>query len=79
MISKQMDATDVYLDGNNLPQLSQHAFIGKKNLKTLLLNNSQVCDISNEFFIKSERTDLNLGAEIQIGRWNRCTTTRSAD
>jgi hypothetical protein len=46
MISQQMDATDVYLDGNNLPQLSQHAFIGKKNLKTLLLNNSQVRDIS---------------------------------
>jgi hypothetical protein len=66
-----MDATDVYLDGNNLPQLSQHAFIGKKNLKTLLLNNSQV----NSFQMNFPRK---FGAEIPIGRWNRCTTTRSA-
>uniref|UniRef100_A0A0P5S831 Toll receptor 13 n=1 Tax=Daphnia magna TaxID=35525 RepID=A0A0P5S831_9CRUS len=45
-----MDATDVYLDGNNLSQLSNHAFIGKKNLRTLLLNNSAVASLHNHTF-----------------------------
>lgn len=45
-----MDATDVYLDGNELPQLGNHAFIGKKNLKTLLLNNSLVESLHNQTF-----------------------------
>lgn len=45
-----MDATDVYLDGNNLSQLINHAFIGKKNLRTLLLNNSAVVSLHNHTF-----------------------------
>lgn len=45
-----MDATDVYLDGNNLSQLTNHAFIGKKNLRTLLLNNSAVVSLHNHTF-----------------------------
>lgn len=45
-----MDATDVYLDGNNLGQLTNHAFIGKKNLRTLLLNNSAVVSVHNHTF-----------------------------
>ena len=45
-----MDAPDVYLDGNQLPQLGNHAFIGKKNLKTLLLNSSHVESLHNQTF-----------------------------
>ena len=45
-----MDATDVYLDGNNLGQLVNHAFIGKKNLRTLLLNNSAIASLHNHTF-----------------------------
>lgn len=45
-----MDATDVYLDGNNLVQLGNHAFIGKKNLRTLLLNSSAIVSLHNHTF-----------------------------
>lgn len=45
-----MDATDVYLDGNQLGQLSNHAFIGKKNLRTLLLNSSSISSLHNHTF-----------------------------
>lgn len=45
-----MDATDVYLDGNHLAQLSQYAFIGKKNLETLLLNASAIQVVHNSTF-----------------------------
>lgn len=45
-----MDATDVYLDGNNLGQLLNHAFIGKKNLRTLLLNSSSIATLQNYTF-----------------------------
>lgn len=45
-----MDATDVYLDGNNLGSLLNHAFIGKKNLRTLLLNSSSISTLQNYTF-----------------------------
>ena len=45
-----MDATDVYLDGNQLGQLTNHAFIGKKNLRTLLLNSSAISSLHNHTF-----------------------------
>ncbi|XP_018323682.1 toll-like receptor Tollo [Agrilus planipennis] len=45
-----MDATQLFLDGNNLPILSSHAFIGRKRLKVLFLNNSNVETIQNKTF-----------------------------
>ncbi|XP_050313830.1 toll-like receptor 7 [Anthonomus grandis grandis] len=45
-----MDATEVYLDGNNIKELHNHAFIGRKNLKTLFVNNSNVESIQNSTF-----------------------------
>lgn len=45
-----MDATEVYLDGNYLKELQNHAFIGRKNLKTLFVNNSNVESIQNSTF-----------------------------
>ena len=35
-----MDATEIFLDGNNIGELHSHTFIGRKNLKVLYLNNS---------------------------------------
>lgn len=45
-----MDATEVYLDGNNFPELQNHAFIGRKNLRSLFVNGSNVESIQNRTF-----------------------------
>ncbi|CAH0552815.1 unnamed protein product [Brassicogethes aeneus] len=45
-----MDATQLYLDGNDLRSLSSHAFIGRKRLKILFLNNSNIESIQNRTF-----------------------------
>ena len=45
-----MDVTELYLDGNHIPALSSHAFIGRKNLKVLHLNESHIEVINNRTF-----------------------------
>ncbi|KAF7270671.1 hypothetical protein GWI33_016392 [Rhynchophorus ferrugineus] len=45
-----MDATQLYLDGNDLRALSSHAFIGRKKLRVLFLNHSNIENIQNRTF-----------------------------
>lgn len=45
-----MDATELYLDGNDMSSLSSHSFIGRKNMKVLHLNNSNIYSINNRTF-----------------------------
>ena len=45
-----MDATEIYLDGNDLGELGSHVFIGKKKLEVLFLNNSNVRAVHNRTF-----------------------------
>ncbi|XP_065214538.1 toll-like receptor 6 [Planococcus citri] len=45
-----MDATEIYLDGNNLAELDSHVFIGKKRLQVLYLNDSNIATIHNKTF-----------------------------
>lgn len=45
-----MDVTDLYLDGNNIAELSPHTFIGRKNLRHLYLNSSHIRAINNRTF-----------------------------
>ena len=45
-----MDATAVYLHGNNFRTLGSHAFIGRKNLDVLYLNNSNIDGVLNHTF-----------------------------
>nr|CAD7459546.1 unnamed protein product [Timema tahoe] len=45
-----MDATELYLDGNDIRTLGSHAFIGRKRLKILLLNASSIDIIHNRTF-----------------------------
>ena len=45
-----MDVTELYLDGNSIPALSSHLFIGRKNLKVLHLNGSHIEVINNRTF-----------------------------
>uniref|UniRef100_A0A182MYV6 TIR domain-containing protein n=1 Tax=Anopheles dirus TaxID=7168 RepID=A0A182MYV6_9DIPT len=45
-----MDATQIYLDGNNFRSLGSHAFLGRKRLKILFLNGSNVETVSNRTF-----------------------------
>ncbi|XP_017771821.1 PREDICTED: toll-like receptor Tollo [Nicrophorus vespilloides] len=45
-----MSATQLYLDGNDLRALVSHAFIGRKTLKVLFLNNSNIENIHNRTF-----------------------------
>lgn len=45
-----MDATEIYLDGNDIKSLSSHTFIGRKNMRVLFLNNSNIHTINNRTF-----------------------------
>ncbi|CAG7818549.1 unnamed protein product, partial [Allacma fusca] len=45
-----MDVTELYLDGNVFPSLDSHAFIGRKNLRSLFLNGSHIEVIQNRTF-----------------------------
>lgn len=45
-----MEATQLYLDGNNIKILPSHAFIGRKRLKILYLNSSNIEIIHNRTF-----------------------------
>lgn len=45
-----MDATQLYLDGNDLQAIGSHAFIGRKKLKILYLNSSNIEIIHNRTF-----------------------------
>ncbi|XP_050445697.1 toll-like receptor Tollo [Cataglyphis hispanica] len=45
-----MDATEIYLDGNELGDLGSHVFIGKRRLEVLYLNNSGIAAIHNRTF-----------------------------
>lgn len=45
-----MDVSEVYLDGNNIPFLTPHSFIGRKSMEVLVLNNSNIVTIQNSTF-----------------------------
>ncbi|XP_017772294.1 PREDICTED: toll-like receptor 7 [Nicrophorus vespilloides] len=45
-----MDATEVYLDGNEFKELQNHVFIGRKNMRVLYVNGSAVESIQNRTF-----------------------------
>ncbi|XP_044012871.1 toll-like receptor Tollo [Aphidius gifuensis] len=45
-----MDATEIYLDGNDLGDLGSHVFIGKRRLQILYLNNSAITALHNRTF-----------------------------
>lgn len=45
-----MDATEIYLDGNDISHLGNHVFIGKKKLQVLYLNNTKLKEVNNQTF-----------------------------
>ncbi|XP_014359374.2 toll-like receptor 7 [Papilio machaon] len=45
-----MDATEVYLDGNDFKELQNYAFIGRKNMRSLYVNSSNVENLHNRTF-----------------------------
>lgn len=45
-----MDATQLYLDGNRIPVVGSHSFLGRKKLEILFLNGSHVETIHNRTF-----------------------------
>jgi hypothetical protein len=45
-----MDATEIFLDGNNIGELHSHTFIGRKNLRVLYLNHSLISSVDNHTF-----------------------------
>ncbi|XP_073955601.1 toll-like receptor Tollo [Choristoneura fumiferana] len=45
-----MDATEIYLDGNDICNLGNHVFIGKKKLQVLYLNNTKLEEVNNQTF-----------------------------
>ncbi|XP_045466539.1 toll-like receptor 6 [Harmonia axyridis] len=53
-----MDATEVYLDGNNFGELSSHSFIGRKNLRVLYANSSNIVAVYNHTFSGLRRLSI---------------------
>ncbi|OQR70428.1 slit3 protein-like [Tropilaelaps mercedesae] len=45
-----MEVSEVYLDGNIIPTLTPHSFMGRNSMKVLFLNNSKVVTIQNSTF-----------------------------
>ena len=45
-----MDASEVYLDGNNFRNLSSYSFLGRKNLFLLYVNGSNISTLDNGTF-----------------------------
>jgi len=45
-----MDATTVYLDGNNMTDLVNQGFIGRRRIKAVYLNNSMITSVTNYSF-----------------------------
>ncbi|VVD01872.1 unnamed protein product [Leptidea sinapis] len=45
-----MDATEVFLDGNNIKELQNHVFIGRQKMRSLYVNNSNIDGIQNLTF-----------------------------
>ncbi|KAK7071419.1 Leucine rich repeat, partial [Halocaridina rubra] len=45
-----MDVTEAFMDGNTMGALTSHALIGRKNLRVLHLNNSDISSIQNRTF-----------------------------
>ncbi|KAK2715255.1 toll-like receptor 6 [Artemia franciscana] len=45
-----MDASEIHLDGNRLSSLSSHVFLGRKNLRTLYMNNSFIDIVPRNLF-----------------------------
>ncbi|CAK1555203.1 unnamed protein product [Leptosia nina] len=45
-----MDATEVFLDGNNIKELQNHVFIGRQKMRSLYVNSSNVDSIQNRTF-----------------------------
>lgn len=71
-----MDATEIYLDGNDFGELKSHLFIGKKKLEVLFMNNSNVQSINNRTFIglpslKLLRLEYNHITEIVGNEFNQ--------
>ncbi|OQR75252.1 slit3 protein-like [Tropilaelaps mercedesae] len=46
-----MDVSEVYLDGNDIPEIGSHSFVGRKNLQVLFLNRSNVATVQNRSFV----------------------------
>ncbi|XP_022690034.1 toll-like receptor Tollo [Varroa jacobsoni] len=45
-----MEVTELYLDGNNIPEISKHSFVGRKNMRVLFLNSSNIVTVQNRSF-----------------------------
>lgn len=65
-----MDATELLLDGNNLLKLKSHTFIGRKNLRTLYLNNSNI-EVKYLISNKNVRREFVLNSNSGSGSGNR--------
>ncbi|KAL0276340.1 UNVERIFIED_CONTAM: hypothetical protein PYX00_003931 [Menopon gallinae] len=53
-----MDASEVYIDGNDLVQLTSHAFIGRTNMKVLYANSSNISAVHNDAFRGLKRLEI---------------------
>ena len=70
-----MDATSVYLDGNNMTELESPGFIGRRRIEEVYLNNSQIQTITNYSFegltgVKMLHLEFNLLSSLMGNEFN---------
>lgn len=53
-----MEATQIYLDGNDFSELRSHALIGRRRLRVLYLNTSNIANIQNRTFFGLKELEL---------------------
>lgn len=76
-----MDATDVYLDGNNLGNFTKQAFIGRRKVTRLFLNSSRILSVGNKTFngltgLKVLHLEFNLISRLQGVEFDNLTELR---
>lgn len=64
-----MDTTELYIDGNSLNELSGHSFIGRKNLRVLYANNSNIQVVYNTTFLGVRKLTVLHLENNRIGRF----------
>lgn len=65
-----IEATQIYLDGNDFHEITSHALIGRRKLRVLFLNSSHIETIQNRTFFGLKKLELLNMAENYLKKLN---------
>lgn len=65
-----MDTTELYIDGNDFGEVMSHALIGRRRLRVLYLNSSNIANIQNRTFFSLNELELLNIADNRLSALN---------